>query len=56
MKLRNAISATDSGMPDGQEPLFCVQEWGGVGLMVMWIPFYLLSHLEDKGIKTVNHG
>ena len=21
--------------------------------MLMWIPFYLLSHLEDKGIKTV---
>lgn len=51
MKLRNAISATQIAECLKLDGAF-VQEWGG-GSNVDVDTFYLLSHLEDKGIKTV---
>lgn len=51
MKLRNAISAAQIAERLKLDGAF-VQEWGG-GSNVDVDTFYLLSHLEDKGIKTV---
>lgn len=51
MKLRNAISTAEIAERLKLEGAF-VQEWGG-GSNIDVDTFYLIQHLEDKGIKTV---